>query len=69
MTVYNKVRLTLATLEGVLADFKVAYLETTDAPTKEMYSGFIIETEDVLCKFRNRVEEIEAQESQYKKES
>jgi len=62
MTVQKRVRTTLITLDGILADFNQSYIEASDLQTKDMFQTLIMQTEDILSKFRDRVEYIEKEE-------
>lgn len=59
MSVINKLKKTLATLEGITADFKVSYLESSDPRTKQMFWQLSSQTRQVMKKLQNRIEEIE----------
>ncbi|NLK21623.1 MAG: DUF1657 domain-containing protein [Epulopiscium sp.] len=66
MPVDKKLRATLATLEGIAADFTVSYLETSDAQTKQMFEQLSTQTNSVIRKLKGRIEDIEEEEPQYR---
>jgi len=68
MTVHSKVKTTLVSIHGILADFESMYLEKSDDRTKALFKDLITETEDALKIFKERVEYIESEEPQYKEE-
>lgn len=68
MTVSSKIKATVASMEGVLADFKELKAESSDVSTKNLYDSIIKQAEEVLKKLQGRVEFIEKEEPQYKEE-
>ncbi|MEA4825619.1 MAG: DUF1657 domain-containing protein [Clostridium sp.] len=68
MTVSKKIQSTLATLEGVAADFKRSCIESTENTDKEMFKMLIRDTEDILKNVEGRLEDIKNKEKEYRKE-
>ncbi|MGE5632956.1 MAG: DUF1657 domain-containing protein [Caulobacteraceae bacterium] len=68
MTVSVKVRSTLATLEGICADFRAMYSESSDENTKKFFGKLAEQTDEVMSKLKNRVEQLETEEPQYREE-
>lgn len=64
MTVSKKLKSTLSTLEGILADFNSSYMESQDESDKQMFKGLAKDTADILQKVTDRLSCIEEQESQ-----
>lgn len=69
MTTYNKLQSTIATLEGVVADFKVMELENSDNERKEFFNRLSSESEKILKNLKNRVNEVGNIENSVRKES
>ncbi|WZL74237.1 hypothetical protein QBE52_05735 [Clostridiaceae bacterium 35-E11] len=69
MTVSKKLQTTLITLEGILADFKVSYMEASDIQTKTTFKSLVTQTENVLHTFKDRIDEMQKEEPQYREEN
>ena len=66
MTVGTKMHQTLASLEGVKADFESFALETEDTQAKNEFNHYAQQLESIAQGFRQRVNYVEQQEPQYK---
>lgn len=68
VTVETKLRATLSELQGVAADFKNMYLESPEGDDREMFNTMYRQAEDVSNRIKHRIEEIEDEEPQYRRE-
>lgn len=68
MTVVLRLRTAESLLEGVLADFKTLYLESSNVQSKDMFDAFMEKTRWMLDGIKERIVEIESEEPQYKEE-
>lgn len=68
MTIILSLKTTKAALEGVLADFKTMGMETKVGQERDMFNAFVEKTEWMLSGLKNRIDEIQDEEPQYREE-
>ena len=66
MTVGDKMHQCLSSLETATADLKGFALDTKDTNAKKMFNDYAKQLEGITSGVRNRVNDIERQEPQYK---
>lgn len=66
MTVISQVKQTLAGLKSAQASFETFALQTDNESAKQMYQQAAQQTQAIVDMFNSRVQEIEAEEPQYK---
>lgn len=66
MTVGVKLHQCLAACEGVTADLKTFALDTQNKQAKALYSQLATQMESITSQLRSRVNQVEAEEPQYK---
>lgn len=66
MTIGTKLHQTLASCEGVTADLKTFALDTENKQAKALYSQLATQMESITSQLRSRVNQVEAEEPQYK---
>ncbi|MCE5169723.1 DUF1657 domain-containing protein [Paenibacillus profundus] len=66
MTVGSQVKTCLASLKGVQADLEQFALGTQNQEAKNMYTNAAQQTQQVIQQVEGRVQQLEAEEPQYK---
>ncbi len=66
MTVGTKIQQTLASLEGAAANLRTFSLDTQNQAAKQMYQQYAQQTEQIAQAIRQRVQEIQSEEPQYR---
>lgn len=66
MTTGKKLKTCLSSLKGVQADLETFALETESQVAKDVYSQFADQTKTMVEGLQARIQEVEAQEPQYK---
>lgn len=63
MSQEQRLKATLATLEGITADFTVSHLESSDEQVKLMFKQLSSQTELVMNKLKQRIEDLEKEKN------
>ncbi|QGU95915.1 DUF1657 domain-containing protein [Clostridium bovifaecis] len=68
MAASKNLKNTISTLEGVLADFKISYMESQDSADKQMFQGLLKDAEEILIKVKDRLNYIEEKKLRYRRD-
>ena len=66
VTVGTKMKQTLASAEGILADLKSYQLETQDQQAKQLFQDLANQMEQTVRSLKQRLQQIQQQEPQYR---